>query len=890
MHLSRPTATEVPNATRECDEGPCQAGNSIGGPRPGLPRRYALLPVNLAERILPGLGVLRNYRRDSLAPDLFAGIAVCVLSIPMSVACSGLIGVEPRQGLFAALVGLVAYALFTSSRLVVVGPDTAVAILVAGAVRPWANGDPGRIASLAALVAILAGLLMVLMAAARLGAVADFLSRPVLVGFMNGAALIVITAQLGKLFGLKLAGQDFLDVIREIWHRLDQVHWGTAGLGLGFLGTILVVRHFFPRAPGALGIFVLAIAVSFLFDLEGRGVAMVGAIPSALPTPGLPDISLQDLARLLPAAVGIAFLTFPEAILLARAFGGRGADIEPNREVLALGAVNVFSGVFHGFSIAASSTRTSMSTAAGGRTQVAHLFAALFLVGFLLVLTPVISHLPIVALASILIYAGLRLIDVATLRLLGHMSWKSGAIAVLTTLGVLVVGVIPGILVGVLLSLIVVIHKVSRPPDAVLRQVEGRKGLHDIADDDGGNLVPGLLAYRFYAPLIFSNVNCFVERIETLVLASDPPPRCVLLDAQAISDIDVTAAEQVLALVQDLRTRGITFLLANANRPLRAKLELYGLIEGLGVDHVQRSVNNALKAFLAGPGTDAVIPSTTQDEDVRREAGPVSPMKIVVAFNDSEDSRAAVACAAEIARHSGGDVHLAYAIPAPAIPAFSSAHLVEALMVAASAGATKLIEAAAAELRASGVTTTTLVRRWLPVDTALDRAKEVGAGLIVVGRRGSSRVTQLLIGTVSSELVRLSPVSVLVVRKGDQLKGGSVLVAIDGSPHGVRALVVARATFPAARLVACHVDPKEGAASAHTIGAAVLAAGLDPKTVTERMLRGDPATELLAELEKEDCAAVALGPRGLGPLKGLLLGSVTEKVLQLAKRPVLVAR
>jgi nucleotide-binding universal stress UspA family protein len=265
-------------------------------------------------------------------------------------------------------------------------------------------------------------------------------------------------------------------------------------------------------------------------------------------------------------------------------------------------------------------------------------------------------------------------------------------------------------------------------------------------------------------------------------------------------------------------------------------------------------------------------------------------MDVVVAFNESEDAGAAAACAAEIAHRTGGAVHLANAVHVPPLPAFANSHAVEELMVKAEADARRMTEAKAKELAARGVRATAHVRRWMPVDVAIDHAKSTGAKLIAVGRRGSSRLTQLLIGTVSSEIVRLSPVSVLVVHKRETGLNGDVVVGVDGSPHGVRALTVARETFPAARIVACHVEHGQAVAADAVIRSAVAGAKLDPKSVVERPLRGDPAIVLLEELAKPGVSAAVIGPRGLGALEGLLLGSVTEKVLQLAKKPVLVAR
>lgn len=559
-------------------------------------------PEPALTRFAPGLLLLRDYRQEWFWGDLVAGVSVCVVMIPSVIAYAGLLGLPPQYGCYAALVPLVAYSFFGTSRQAIIGPDIAISLLIAGAVAPLANGDAARAAAMCGVLSVLSGLLLFLGARAKIGAVADFFSKPVLVGYMTGAALILMASQLDKLLGLTLTHTDFFPRLAEIFKKLDQARPWTAAFGFSLLALLLGLRRFAPKVPPALVVCAVAIVASRALGLENHGVVPVGQLPRGLPSFHFPNVDWKDVHTLLPAAVGIALLTYTEGILLARSFAAKnGYEVDGNQELAALGLADIFNGFFQGFAVTASQARTAVNDAAGGKTQVAGLVAALTLALFLLFLTPLIAHLPIVALAAILVYGGSTLIEFTAMKRIYRYYPRSAAIAAVTTLGVLAAGVLPGILVGVSLSLIGLINRISHPPDAVLRELPGH-GFHDVGDVAAGQTIPGLVAYRFYAPLLFSNAGHFVERVRKLIAASSSPVVWFLLDAQAITDIDVTAAEAIHALRQELQAKGIALKIAHANLPLRSTLERVGLASELRADSFFSSVHECVDAFRARPG------------------------------------------------------------------------------------------------------------------------------------------------------------------------------------------------------------------------------------------------------------------------------------------------
>ena len=548
-------------------------------------------------RVLPGLASLRSYQIRWLAKDVIAGASVCVIMIPSVIAYAGLMGLAPQHGLYAALIPLLVYPFFASSRQVIVGPDIAICLLIGSTVGPLAGGDSARAAVLAAAVALLSGGLLILAAKANLGVVADFLSKPVLVGYMTGAALILMASQLDKLFGIKVKNTEFFPRLLEIGTQFNHVHGLTMLLGLTCLVALFSLNRLCRKVPATLVICVAAIAASATLGLEQKGVKVVGSFPRGLPGLALPAVGWHELHSLATAAIGIALLTYTEGILLARAFAAKnGYEVSANQELVALGMADVAAGFFQGFSITGSQARTTINDAAGGKSQLSSLTAALSLAVFLMFLTPLIAKLPQVALAAVLIYAGFGLVEFDVMARIYRYYPRSAIIAALTTLSVLIAGVVPGIIFGVSLSLLGLISRIAHPPDAVLTELPGH-GFHDVGRSPGNSTLPGLVAYRFYAPLLFPNASHFLERVRKAIAGCPGGVRWFLLDAQAITDIDITAVEMLHTLNEELRRQGIALKIAHANPPLRALLKRTGLASEIGTESFFDSVHECVDAF-----------------------------------------------------------------------------------------------------------------------------------------------------------------------------------------------------------------------------------------------------------------------------------------------------
>lgn len=547
---------------------------------------------------LPGLRLLLRYDRGCLAPDLTAGVVVSLVLIPSAIAYADLAKCPPVAGLYAALAGMIAFALFTSSRHVIVGPDAAVAIMVGAAISPLSGGDPGKIIALSAWLALLVALVLMLAAWLRLGAAADFLSTPVMHGFMNGAAVVIIGSQLGKLCNFRLDEDNTLLRFVEWGTRLPQAHGLTVAVGTAAIGLLVLTRIFLRRVPGTIVIFALALIGGRWFNLADAGMQTIGAIDTSIPVPVPPQVSFADVSRLFVAALGLALLIFPEGILLGRVTASRhGYDIDPDRELFALGMSNLAAGLLHTFAVGSSQTRTLLNSSTGGRTQLVSLAAAALVVAFLYFLGDWIATLPTVAIAAILIYTGFTLIDLREYRRLRGLDRFSGLLSLITAIAVIALGVLPGILLGIFLSLIRLLSQIARPQDALLGRIRGSETLHDIGDDDAAQTIPGLVAYRFYGPLVFANIRFFIERLEHFLADEETPVREVIVDARAIPEIDVTAADQLREYIIGLRERGIDFAVAKAHLPLREAAIHLGLQEWFSEQAHFSQLADAVEAF-----------------------------------------------------------------------------------------------------------------------------------------------------------------------------------------------------------------------------------------------------------------------------------------------------
>ena len=559
-------------------------------------------PSKGISRFIPGLALFKGINPALLTTELVVAVTVFAVLVPSAMAYGELAGVDPVAGLYVALAAMVMYALFGTSRQVVMGPEATSAIITAAAVAPLAGSDPARYASLAAMTAILVGIVSLLAGVAKLGFITDFLSKPILVGYIMGATLIVIGSQLGKMFGISLESDKFFQQVFELLSRLDETHLLTFVIGIICMAALFIMRRVNRALPGSLIVVVVAILVSVFFDLEAKGVKVVGPVTPGLPHFSIPVVSVEEIITLLPAAIALTVLIYADEILTARVFANRhGQKVNSNQEFIALGFANIGAGLLSGFPAALSASRTAVSDQMGGKTQWVGLIAAALTIIFLLFFTPLLAPLPTVALGAIIIVASIGLIDIPAFRFLRQVRVFEFWLAIVTLWGVLVVGIIAGILVAVILSLVNVIYHISRPHDALLDalDVSGGTVYRGVTDKATALTEPGLIVYRFDAPLVFANAAFFTERLEELVANAGPGLNCVILDAEAISDFDSTAAEALENLDAELERLGVDLWIARANGPLRDLLQATGLTARIGQDHIYPSVRAAVSAYRA---------------------------------------------------------------------------------------------------------------------------------------------------------------------------------------------------------------------------------------------------------------------------------------------------
>ena len=561
-------------------------------------------PTGIA-RLIPGLALIKGFSPALLRTELIVAVTVVAVLVPSAMAYGDLAGVTPVAGLYVALAAMVMYALFGSSKQVIMGPEATAAIMTAAAVAPLAGGDAARYAALAALLALLVGVVALLARVAKLGFITDLLSKPVLVGYIFGATLIVIGSQLGKMFGITLESDKFFQQVIELISRLDETHLLTFAIGAVSMVVLLIVRRVNRKLPGPLIVVVVAIIASVLLDWEAQGVKVVGPVPAGLPQVTIPAFTASDVLALLPAALALMILIYADEILTSRVFASKhGQKVDANQEFIGIGAANIAAGFLTGFPAALSASRTTVNDQMGGKTQWVGLIAAALVVIFLLFLTPLLAPLPTATLGAIIIVASLGLIDIAAFRFLRQVRPAEFWLAIITAFGVLCVGVLAGILVAVVLSLIMLLYRMARPHDALLDDVDAAGGTvyRSVTDKETVTTEPGLIVYRFDAPLVFANAAFFTERLEALIANASPGLKCVILDAEPISDFDSTAAEALETLDADLERVGADLWLARANAPLRQLLTATGLTTRLGAEHIYPSVRAAVVAYRAQSG------------------------------------------------------------------------------------------------------------------------------------------------------------------------------------------------------------------------------------------------------------------------------------------------
>jgi high affinity sulfate transporter 1 len=552
------------------------------------------------ETWIPGLRVLRTYRREWLRSDLVAGLSVAAVALPIGIAYAQLAGFPPVVGIYSAILPSVAYALFGSSRQLIVNPDAAACAIVAATVAPLAAGDPSRYLDLSITLTFLTGVLCIAGGITGLGVIADFLSRPILTGYLNGIALSIIVGQLGTLFGFKVPSGGFFRTLAAVVSRLGETHAATFLVGLLLFVLLRVLRHRSPKMPAPLIAAALGIIMVYALGLEQQGVAVVGAVPAGFPVPRIPPVGTSELWPLIVGACGIVLVSFCSMMTTARGFAAKnGYAIDVNQDMIALGVSDLASGFSRGFVVSGADSRTAVADSAGGKTQLTALVAAATMAVVLLFLTRPIAYLPTAALAAILVSSALGLFDVASLQRYYRISRSEFWLSVIAMLGVMTVGVLPGVLIAVGLALLKLLRLASRPHDVVLGLVQEKDDVYSAVEEEGGRTIPGLIIYRFDSSLLFFNADHFKDRVRAIIRNANTKPKWFLFDVESVPVLDITGADALEELRAELAGLGVVLAIARAKGLFRVMLDRSGVTEKIGRQHIFPTVHAGAHAFLA---------------------------------------------------------------------------------------------------------------------------------------------------------------------------------------------------------------------------------------------------------------------------------------------------
>ncbi|WP_255991930.1 SulP family inorganic anion transporter [Chitinolyticbacter albus] len=554
----------------------------------------------LSNRWMPGLAELIHYQRQHWRADLQSGISVAAVALPVGIAYAQLAGLSPVAGLYSSIAPMVVYALVGSSRQLIVGPDAATCAMIAATLAPLSVAGTAEYESLAITLSLLCAVFCLLASRFRLGFLADFLSRPILAGLLNGVAISIVISQLGRITRLKLPGNDVISRLLSLAQQLPDIHWITLALAGATIAIYAPLKYRWPRGPAALVAMTTVTAASYLFELSRYGVAVVGALPSGLPHWVWPSLPHDLLGTLVPSAAALALVSFSSGMLTARSFAVKnGYEIDGNREFLALGAADIASVLSQGFAVAGSSSRTLVADVTGGRTRMVPLIAAAALLLSLFLLTDILAALPVAALGAILIAFSISLIDMDGLLGLRRYSRAEFKIALATVIGVVLFGVMSGILLAVALALLRFLMQMARPSEQLFGVIAGQGGLYELAHYPEAKPIAGLLIYRFESPLTFFNADYFRQRL--LALVAEHAPRWVVIDAVSIAEVDLTGALAIRALQKKLAESCIELVIAGRTAQLMEWLAHSRIDPASTGLHFYPSRQAALAAFLALP-------------------------------------------------------------------------------------------------------------------------------------------------------------------------------------------------------------------------------------------------------------------------------------------------
>ena len=566
----------------------------------------------MAATWIPGARALASYQRSWLRRDVVAGVVLTTLLVPQGMAYAELAGLPAITGLYTSILCLLGYAVFGPSRILVLGPDSSLGPMIAATILPilGSNGNPERAIALASMLALITGAIMIAAGGARLGFVADLLSKPTQIGYMNGLALTILVGQLPKLFGFSTDANGLIDETRAFVDGLTsgEVVAAAVAIGMVSLALILVLGHWLPKVPGVLVAVVVAIGASAALDLTQHGVSVVGSLPKGFPPLTFPS-PVSDLPLLVAGALGISLVALTDTISTASSFAARtGQEIDGNGEMIGIGVANVAAGLFQGFPVSTSGSRTAVAEQSGAKTQLTGVVGAGLIVLMLVLVPGLLKNLPNPTLAAVVIAASVSLADVpGTVRL-----WRQRRVECLLSLtaflGVALLGVLQGIAVAVALSILNVFRRAWWPYQTTLGRVPGMAGQHDCQLHPEAEELPGMVIFRFDAPLFFANARTFLDRIRRLA-AVNPRPRWIVIAAEPITDVDTTAADMLAELDQELNANGTSLVFAELKDPVRAKLERYELIGPLDPAHFFPTLDAAIDAFERQTGASWTAPS-----------------------------------------------------------------------------------------------------------------------------------------------------------------------------------------------------------------------------------------------------------------------------------------
>lgn len=587
------------------------SNSSPSTPEPGrIARRETGANQSAWIRWLPGLNTLRHYQIAWLRNDIVAGLVLTTMLVPVGIAYAVASGVPGIYGLYATIIPLLAYALFGPSRILVLGPDSSLAAVILAVILPLSGGDPYRAVALAGMMAIVSGLVCILAGIARLGFITELLSKPIRYGYMNGIALTVLISQLPKVFGFKI---ESAGPLRNLWAIASGVmegksNWITFAVGVATLVVILLLKGH-KRIPGILIAVAGATIVVGVLELGTKyGVSVLGTLPQGMPAFAIPWITQADIVPIVIGGFAVAMVSFADTSVLSRVYAARSRTyVDPNQEMVGLGVANLAAGFFQGFPISSSSSRTPVAEAAGAKTQLSGVVGALAVALLLMVAPNLLQDLPNSALAAVVIASAIGLIEVADLRRIYRIQPWEFWLSIACTVGVAVFGAIEGIGLAILLAVIEFLWDAWRPYSAVLGRADEVQGYHDITRFPDARLIPGLVLFRWDAPLFFANAELFNERVLDAVATSPTPVRWIVIAAEPMTSVDVTSADMLAELDETLRNASIELCFAEMKDPVQDKLKRFGIFTQFGATAFFPTIGTAVNSYLATYAVDWVV-------------------------------------------------------------------------------------------------------------------------------------------------------------------------------------------------------------------------------------------------------------------------------------------